>query len=133
MVHSAIACVDVHCAPLYDNARRIFFILPPVFFIAGLGVESVFGWATRLKVKAGIALLLILSGVIAGVRLHPYEYIYYNVLLGNPSAKFELDDWTASYREAANWLNQNAPAGATLVVDGPSILPSYICAMICRL
>jgi hypothetical protein len=106
-------------APLYDNTRQIFFILPPVFFVAGLGVESVFGWVTQPKVKAGIALLLILPGVIAGARLHPYEYVYYNILAGNPSGKYELDYWAASYREAANWLNENAPADATVVVGDP--------------
>ena len=62
-------------APLYDNTRQIFFILPPVFFVAGLGVESVLGWLNQSKVKAGIALLLILPGVVAGIRLHPYEYV----------------------------------------------------------
>ncbi|NOT05788.1 MAG: hypothetical protein HOP27_14435 [Anaerolineales bacterium] len=106
-------------APLYDNTRQIFFILPPVFFVAGLGVESVFGWLNQSKVKAGIALLLILPGVVAGIRLHPYEYVYYNNLVANPDGKFELDYWAASYREAANWLNDNAPLGATIVVGDP--------------
>ncbi len=106
-------------APLYDNTRQIFFILPPVFFVAGLGVESVLGWLNQPKVKVGIALLLILPGVIAGIRLHPYEYVYYNSLVANPSGKFELDYWAASYREAANWLNDNAPLNATIVVGDP--------------
>jgi hypothetical protein len=106
-------------APLYDNTRQIFFILPPVFFVAGLGVESVLGWLNQPKVKVGIALLLILPGVIAGIRLHPYEYVYYNSLIPNPNGKFELDYWAASFREAANWLNDNAPLNATIVVGDP--------------
>jgi len=106
-------------APLYDNTRQIFFILPPVFFVAGLGVEFVLGWLNQPKVKAGIALLLILPGVVAGIRLHPYEYVYYNNLVANPSGKFELDYWAASFREAANWLNDNAPLNATIVVGDP--------------
>ena len=106
-------------APLYDNTRQIFFILPPVFFVAGLGVESVLGWLNQPKVKMGIALLLILPGVIAGIRLHPYEYVYYNSLVANPNGKFELDYWAVSFREAANWLNNNAPLNATIVVGDP--------------
>lgn len=106
-------------APLYDNTRQIFFILPSVFFVAGLGVESVLRWLNQSKVKVGIALLLILPGVIAGIRLHPYEYVYYNSLVANPSGKFELDYWAASFREAANWLNDNAPLNATIVVGDP--------------
>jgi hypothetical protein len=113
-----LALIFVH-APLYDNTRQIFFILPPVFLVAGLGVESVLGRMKLLKVKAGLALLLILPGVVAGIRLHPYEYVYYNALAGNPSGRFELDYWAASYREAANWLNVNAPADATVVVGDP--------------
>jgi hypothetical protein len=106
-------------APLYDNTRQIFFILPPVFFVAGLGVESVLGWLNHPKVKAGIALLLILPGVVAGILLHPYEYVYYNSLVANPSGKFESDYWAASYREGANWLNENAPVYATVVAGDP--------------
>ena len=106
-------------APLYDNTRQIFFILPPVFFVAGLGVESVLGWLTQPKVKVGIVGLLILPGVIAGVGLHPYEYVYYNHLVENPGGRFELDYWASSYREAANWLNGNAPAKSKIAAGDP--------------
>ena len=106
-------------APLYDNTRQIFFILPPVFLAAGLGVDTVFGWLNQQKVKAGIAALLILPGLIAGVGLHPYEYVYYNHLIDDPSGRFELDYWASSYRESANWLNENAPANAQVIVGDP--------------
>lgn len=106
-------------APLYDNTRQIFFILPPVFLAAGLGVDTVFGWLNQQKVKAGIAVLLILPGLMAGVGLHPYEYVYYNHLIDDPSGRFELDYWASSYRESANWLNENAPANAQVIVGDP--------------
>lgn len=106
-------------APLYDNTRQIFFILPPVFLAAGMGVDTVFGWLNQPKVKTGIAVLLILPGLIAGVGLHPYEYVYYNHLIDNPSGRFELDYWASSYRESANWLNENAPANAQVIVGDP--------------
>jgi len=106
-------------APLYDNTRQIFFILPPVFLAAGMGVDTVFGWLNQQKVKAGIAVLLILPGLMAGVGLHPYEYVYYNHLIDDPSGRFELDYWASSYRESANWLNENAPANAQVIVGDP--------------
>jgi hypothetical protein len=106
-------------APLYDNTRQIFFILPPVFLLAGLGIESVFGRVNQPAVRAGIACLLILPGVLAGIRLHPYEYVYYNILAGDPTDSFELDYWGTSYREAAEWFNENAPANAQIVAGDP--------------
>jgi hypothetical protein len=33
-----------------------------------------------------------------------------------------LDYWGTSYREAADWLNDNAPDGAYIWVDGPAHL-----------
>ena len=114
-------------APLYDNTRQIFFILPPIFFVAGLGVESIFGWLNRPRVKALTAFLFLLPGLAAGIRLHPYEYVYYNTLAGNPDGRFEADYWAASFREAANWLNDNAPANATIVAGDPRhILGLYL-------
>ncbi|MBI5841479.1 MAG: hypothetical protein HZB19_15410 [Chloroflexi bacterium] len=114
-------------APLYDNTRQIFFILPPVFLVAGLGVDSVLKRVSRPTVRAGIVALLLLPGLCAGVRLHPYEYVYYNSLVNNPTGKFELDYWAVSYREAANWLNRNAPANAEVLAIGPAqIAENYV-------
>jgi len=104
---------------LYDNFRQIFFILPPIFFMAGLGLESALGWLNQPKVKAGIVGLIILPGVIAGIRLHPYEYIYYNSLIKNPNEKFELDYWATSYRAAAEYVNRVAPPNTNIMVVGP--------------
>jgi hypothetical protein len=104
---------------LYDNFRQIFFILPPVFFLAGLGLDFVLGRLSQPKVKAGIVGLLILPGVIAGIRLHPYEYVYYNSFIQKPNERFELDYWATSYREAAEYVNTVAPANSNVLVVGP--------------
>jgi len=109
-------------APLYDNTRQIFFILPPVFFVAGLGVESILGWLNQPKVKAGLVVLFILPGIVAGVGLHPYEYVYYNRLIGNPTGRFELDYWASAYRAAANWVNENAPTDAKIAASDPQYI-----------
>ncbi|OGO39169.1 MAG: hypothetical protein A2Z03_09885 [Chloroflexi bacterium RBG_16_56_8] len=114
-------------APLYDNTRQIFFLLPPVFLVAGLGVDWLLRRITRPVMRALILGLLILPGIIAGARLHPYEYVYYNSLIGNPEGRFELDYWATSYREAAEYLNESAPANAIVEVIGPAhIVELYI-------
>ncbi|MGE5250819.1 MAG: hypothetical protein ACM3QS_11475 [Bacteroidota bacterium] len=108
-------------SPLYDNFRQIFFILPPVFLMAGVVFEKI----TSAAWRTALVLLCLLPGVIAGVRLHPYEYIYYNAFVGGEAGafrRFELDYWGTSYREAAQWLNAGAPPNASIWVDGPSHL-----------
>lgn len=108
-------------SPLYDNFRQIFFILPPVFMVAGIVFEKI----KRPVLQIALMALLLLPGIIDGLRLHPYEYIYYNHFIGGVGGafrKYELDYWGISYREAANWLNGNASEGAYIWVDGPAHL-----------
>jgi len=120
-----LALIFTH-APLYDNTRQIFFILPAVFLAAGMGMDLMFSRISRPIFQKILVGLLILPGMMAGVRLHPYEYVYYNSFVSNPAGRFELDYWATSYREAANWLNENAPANKVVLVIGPAqIVENY--------
>ena len=106
---------------LYDNFRQIIFILPPIFWMAGVVFEKV----KRPALQVALIVLVILPGIVDGVRLHPYEYIYYNRFIGGVNGaqnKFELDYWGISYREAAEYVNKIAPPNAAIWVDGPSRL-----------
>ena len=61
-------------------------------------------------------------GIYSLIRLHPYQYIYFNRLVGGvqgAAGKYELDYWATSYREAALFLNENAPPGSRVAVYGP--------------
>jgi hypothetical protein len=82
-------------------------------------LESALGWLNQPKAKALIVGLIILPGLIAGIRLHPYEYVYYNALVKYPNERFELDYWTTSYREAAKYVNSVAPPNTNVMVVGP--------------
>ncbi len=112
-------------SPLYDNFRQVFFILPPVFIMAGAAFEKI----KRPLLQGALVGLLLLPGIIGGIQLHPYEYIYYNRFIGGVQGafrKYELDYWGTSYREAANYLNEIAPANANIWADGPvQILQLY--------
>jgi hypothetical protein len=103
-------------SPLYDNFRQIFFIIPPIFMLAGVLIERIKNTRWQVAVMA----LCLLPGVIDAFRLHPYEYIYYNRFAGDVFRKYELDYWGTSYREAANYLNEIAPQNAIVWVEGPS-------------
>jgi len=110
---------------MYDNFRQSLFILPPIFLMAGLAFEQIH----KPVLQSALIALVVLPGLIASVKLHPYEYIYYNQFVGgvnNAVDKFELDYWGTSYREAAQELNHIAPSNANVWVDGPAhILETY--------
>jgi hypothetical protein len=112
--------------PLYDNFRQVFFILPPIFMLAGVVFEKV----KKPFLQIALIALAILPGVVDGIRLHPYEYIYYNRFISGETGafrRFELDYWGTSYREAADWLNEVAPPDVNVWVDGPAhLLDMYL-------
>ncbi len=110
---------------LYDNGRQLFFLLPPVLLLAGLALDALFKWLHAKWIMAGLVVLLMLPGLYGILRLHPYEYIYYNQLVGGTGGaygQYEIDYWGTSYREAALWLNEHAAPGSKLWVTGPSML-----------
>ncbi len=106
---------------LYDNFRQTFFILPPIFFMAGWAFDQI----QKPVLRAALIVLVALPGVVSSVRLHPYEYAYYNQFIGGLKGgvdRFELEYWATSYREAAQEANRIAPANAKVWVDGPAHL-----------
>jgi hypothetical protein len=108
---------------LYDNARQIFFLLPPVFLSVGFALDFLNDRISSQWIKNILLVALILPGVFAIVRLHPYEYSYYNSFIGGiPGAekKFETDYWGISFKEAMDYINMNAPTNARIMVlSGP--------------
>jgi hypothetical protein len=106
-------------SPLYDNFRQIFFILPPIFILAGVIFEKI----KNVNWQIAWMTACLLPGLIGISQLHPYEYVYYNQFvggLGGAFRKYELDYWGTSYREAAELINLMAPENATVWVDGPA-------------
>jgi hypothetical protein len=107
---------------LYDNFRQMFFALPPLFLLAGWGLQNLWQFFSRPWLRISLLILLVLPGIFGIVRLHPYPYIYYNSFVGGVAGAFrqyEMDYWGTSFREAADFLNRNAPANAEVVVWGP--------------
>ena len=106
---------------LYDNFRQVLFVLPPVFLLTGVFFEHIKKIQWQI-VAIGLSLL---PGLVAHVSLHPYQYMYYNVFVGgvgHVQGRFETDYWLTSYRAAAEYLNENAPSGSLIWVEGPGNL-----------
>jgi len=110
---------------LYDNGRQLYFLLPPIFFLPGVALDRLFKLLTRPVFRIGLLLLVMLPGIYASVRLHPYEYVYYNVLVngtGGAYRSYEMDYWGTSFMEAMQDLNRIAPQHARVLVFGPKII-----------
>jgi hypothetical protein len=101
-----------------------------LILLAGLGLDLVFSTLRPLALRIVVLLLLVLPGMYAIVRLHPYQYVYYNTLVGGTGGAFrnyEMDYWFTSFRDVAYWLNQNAPTNANVESEGPDfLLPRYL-------
>lgn len=106
-------------ASLYDNFRQVLFILPPVFLLAGAALEGLFTRLHRPGWRTALIALLVLPGALAAVRLHPYQYVYYNSFAGETFRRYEADYWTTSFREAARRLGEIAEPNASVLVFGP--------------
>ncbi len=106
---------------VYDNFRQFMFVLPPLFVLAGIGLERL---SSSLKIfawKIALPTLCILPGIYGVVALHPYQYIYYNAFVGGVSGAegdFELDYWLTSYREAGEYINEEASPNANILAWG---------------
>jgi hypothetical protein len=108
--------------PLYDNARQLYFLLPPLFLLAGLAFEFIFRYLQHPVLRAAILLLAALPGILVGARLHPYEYTYYNSFVhgtGGAFRQFETDYWGTSFDEITAFANASLPAGSKVLVYGP--------------
>lgn len=106
---------------LYDNFRQFLFLLPPLFIFGALAIDEIYKRAKPV-VFGALILLLLAPGVMANIKLHPYEYVYYNAYVGDvggAEGRYELDYWATSYREAIEYLNRVAPGNSGVYLDGP--------------
>jgi len=104
---------------LYDNARQLFFLWPPLFILAGVGIDQLMPVIRLPILNAALLIVIAVPGIYACIQLHPYEYIYYNSLIGGiPGAyrKFELDYWATSFQKSIQYINENAEPGATIAM-----------------
>jgi 4-amino-4-deoxy-L-arabinose transferase-like glycosyltransferase len=107
---------------LYDNARQLIFLLPPLFIFAGISVDALLARVKSLPLLSALALIMLLPGIYAIIQLHPYQYIYFNSLTGGVSGafrKFDLDYSGTSLKEAQAYLNAHAESNAQTVILGP--------------
>ncbi len=101
--------------PEFDGIRHFLFVLPGLAVLAALSLAEVLrrgGRWLRISVITVFIGSLLLTGVDM-VRLHPYQYIFFNRLfaggLKTASRSYETDYWGASYKEGVEWLVAHYP------------------------
>jgi hypothetical protein len=104
---------------LYDNGRHYLFLWSGGLLFAAVAID----WVMALPLPAGISLGLVAGALVPGIlgiiQLHPYEYVYFNELVGGVNGayrRYELDYWATSYREAMDFVNRRASPGAWIEV-----------------
>jgi hypothetical protein len=99
---------------IYDGLRHFLFLLPGIALLAGYGAACLIRLVqrTNLRLLLAIGLVIVLSqSLVPIIRLHPYQYCYFNALTGGlrgAEDRYETDYWVTSYREAAEWVNAQA-------------------------
>jgi hypothetical protein len=98
---------------LYDGLRHFLFLLPILAALAALSAAS---WIRESALGLfrptlfGLVALNLFGVGVEMVRLHPYEYVYFNEVTGGLKGsigKFDNDYWGASTKEAAEWVKAN--------------------------
>lgn len=109
-------------APIYNNLRHFYFVLPPILIVAGIGFEALVARARRPWLRGTVVALVLAPGVWGIIWLHPYEYTYFNSLTGGVSGAYEVFDqdyWCTSLKEATEVVNRITDRGDTVQVYGP--------------
>ncbi len=116
-----LAAIILSRSVVYDGFRHIFFLLPPLFICTGFAFDWIFKKLKAVALRLVVLALVMVPAIFSIVRLHPYEYIYYNGFVGGTQGayeKYELDYWATSYREIALFVNETAPPNTNMVIFG---------------
>lgn len=107
-----LACQVIWHGPAFTGVRHFLFVIPALAALAGIGLDAAvtaLARRGRLVEAGGIALVAgcFLVDAVTLVRLHPYEYLFYNPVVGGlqgASRRYDLDYWFGSMPEALNQL-----------------------------
>jgi 4-amino-4-deoxy-L-arabinose transferase-like glycosyltransferase len=102
---------------LYDGPRHFFFLVPIMILLAAWGFLTLCRllWnKSQFIVRLLAVLVIIAAGINYGLifktmsDLHPYEYTYFNELVGGiegAKGNYDLDYWRICTKPAAQWLS----------------------------
>jgi hypothetical protein len=99
---------------MYNGIRHFIFVVPPMAIAGGLAAVRIIRTLGRFSRAAGAAAVAaILFGmaltVDTMVRIHPYQYTYFNRMFGGiyaADARFMLDYWGLAFKQASLRLRE---------------------------
>lgn len=98
---------------LYDGNRHFLFVVPPLAVLTGVTLAWLLSGALPRALKIATAAAVVAIGALTAadmVRLHPYEYIFFNRSFGGlreALGRYETDYWGLSHKEGIEWLIDN--------------------------
>ena len=104
---------------IYHNFRQLLFITPPIFIFAGFSLEKLAIILKSSKLVFALTLIMIIPSLYSIIHLHPYQYVYYNAFVGGvkgAGGSYLMDYWGTAYKEAVDYLNENAPDGSKILI-----------------
>jgi hypothetical protein len=110
---------------MYDGMRQFLFILPGMSVICATSLSWIYQKITKKPIKIFMAttMIILFSPIVLDmIKLHPYEYIYFNRVYGGlaqAETQFETDYWALSMREGMEWLNKNAVKDGKVLSSDP--------------
>jgi hypothetical protein len=114
------AAVMVRHVSLYDGIRHVFFLVPPLAVVAGIGWDALL--ATVRPPLRGITTVVLAAGLLEPLafsfRNHPHETVYFTPFIGGPRGafgRFDMDYWGNCVLQAMDWSAQQAAEAGTPV------------------
>jgi hypothetical protein len=106
-----VACEMVTEGPAFTGMRHFLFVLPPLAVLSGIGFDSLIELLDQWRVMRTAAVAALVAALTWNasllVRLHPYEYMFYNPLVGGlqgAERRYEMDYWVNMMPEAVGAL-----------------------------
>ncbi len=106
-----VLCEVVMHGPAFCGLRHFLFVLPPLAILAGVGLDMLLRRLWGLRLLAPAALVILLAGfgwnAVTLMRLHPYEYLVFNPLVGGlegATRRYATDYWFTIMPEAVDEL-----------------------------
>lgn len=97
--------------PLYNGVRHLLFVVPMLAVLAGVSVAGARRGRLPALLRAPAMAAVVGCAILAAVdmvRLHPYQYLYFNRLfaggLASAVGRYETDYWFMSYKEGVEWV-----------------------------
>lgn len=113
-----------------DGIRHFEEVLFPIAAISAIGLDTLLTRIKNSRLRIGSIAAIILFLIYTVASYHPYQITYFNELVGGTKGAmghYDLDYWGTSQKEAALWVNANAPQNAKVhIVMSAAVAAQYL-------